>query len=87
MKPFPSWWKFRVYTRPGKTEKPWNLKIGQKVLEICENLKKTWKSHGICHPVKKKKMFELNIEFFRKTACGASPSKSLTICILHILFK
>jgi hypothetical protein len=35
-----------------KLEKSWNLKIGEKVMENRENLKKTWKSHGICHPVK-----------------------------------
>jgi hypothetical protein len=34
------------------TWKNWNLKIGQKVMEYRENLKKTWKSHGICYPVK-----------------------------------
>jgi hypothetical protein len=33
-------------------EKSWNLKIGLKVMENHENVKKTWKSHGICHPVK-----------------------------------
>jgi hypothetical protein len=33
-------------------EKSWNLKIGQKVMENRENLKKTWKNHGIGHPVK-----------------------------------
>jgi hypothetical protein len=49
------------YTTPGfirnlekleNLEKSWNLKIGQKVMEKRKNLKKTWESHGICHPVK-----------------------------------
>jgi hypothetical protein len=47
--------KYRVYTRPEKTGKPGKViesKIGQKVMKNRENSKKTWKSHGICHPVK-----------------------------------
>jgi hypothetical protein len=65
-------------------EKLWNLKIGQKVMENREILKKTWKSHGICHPVKKLKMYKLNNKLFRKTACGAFPL--IFPDVLHIAY-
>jgi hypothetical protein len=48
-----------IPTLPGKTGKPGKVKEPEnrpkshgKVKEIRENLKKTWKSHGICHLVK-----------------------------------
>jgi hypothetical protein len=43
----------RVYTQPGKVMESENRPKSQGiVMENHENLKKTWKSHGTCHPVK-----------------------------------
>jgi hypothetical protein len=41
-----------LYADLEKLKNSWSLKIGQKVMENRKNLKKTWKSHGMGHPVK-----------------------------------
>jgi hypothetical protein len=43
-------------------------------MENRENVKKTWKSHGICHPVEKFKMFKLNTyQVFQKNGLRRIP--------------